>query len=191
MGGVQALSFYFTFPRGREDIAGRKAAPAYLLQKFAWTEPDVPRKRAARAAATSGNAAVHAAVASAPLFCLETAIKLFFWSVLVYSYTETTGVSLETMPGPIRALIGEMDAAMRLFNLSKRHLFYDRALGTKVLVAWNSSTIVVTVRGTAEVANFLQDAKVRRRMRTAVHPRFIAIKSPPCRHPVAGHDTAA
>ena len=157
---VQLASFALTFPRRHNALAKQHALPVGLLQQFAWTEADVPRKLAARMNAVDSECAICPGFLAKPLFCFETAIKLFFWSTLVYSYTETSGVSFETMPAPIKALIGEMDAAMRLFNLSKRHLFYDRSLGTKVLVAWNSSTILITVRGTAEMTNVIADAKV-------------------------------
>eukprot|EP00892_Ulva_mutabilis_P005824 jgi/Ulvmu1/3613/UM017_0025.1 len=164
----QLVSFNLTFPRRHDALTTQHVLPTAILQQFAWTEADVPRKIAARVGYIDAACAACPTFIAKPLFCLETAIKLFFWSVLAYSYTETSGVSFETMPAPIKALIGEMDAAMRLFNLSKRHLFYDRQLGTKVLVAWNSSTIVVTVRGSAEMANYLQDAKF---LQTAHPPR--------------------
>eukprot|EP00892_Ulva_mutabilis_P005823 jgi/Ulvmu1/3612/UM017_0024.1 len=164
----QLVSFNLTFPRRHNALATQHALPTGLLQQFAWTEADVPRKLSARLQAVDSACAACPNFLAKPLFCFETAIKLFFWSTLVYSYTETSGVSFETMPAPIKALIGEMDAAMRLFNLSKRHLFYDRSLGTKVLVAWNSSTILVTVRGTAEMINVLADAKF---LQTAHPPR--------------------
>lgn len=56
--------------------------------------------------------------------------------------------------------MGEVEEAMALFNLEKRHLFYDRQHETKVVVAWNSSTILVCVRGSIARANFVDDAKV-------------------------------
>eukprot|EP00892_Ulva_mutabilis_P005825 jgi/Ulvmu1/3614/UM017_0026.1 len=156
---LQLVSFNLTFPRRHNTLAAQHVMPASLLQQFAWTEADVPRKLAARLQAVDSSCSICPNFLAKPLFCFETAIKLFFWSALIYSYTETSEVPFETMPAPIKALIGEMRAAMRLFRLCKRHLFYDRAHGTKVLVAWNSSTILVTVRGSAEVANYLQDAR--------------------------------
>ena len=156
----QMMSFYIGYPRSHAKMSERSVAPAYLLQQFAWTEPELPRKLAALTAAVGSSSAMYSSVAGAPMFCLETAIKLFFWSVLVYSYTEADPTNIMNVPEAIRELIGGMHAAMRMFNLSKRHLFYDRSCGTKVLVMWNASTIVVAARGSAEAANFLQDAKV-------------------------------
>eukprot|EP00892_Ulva_mutabilis_P005827 jgi/Ulvmu1/3616/UM017_0028.1 len=166
---IQVMAFYITYPRSPGDMASHRAAPIFLMQQFAWTEPEVPGKLAARAAAVSGSAAVYDRVAAAPLFCFETAIKLFFWSVLTYTYTEADPTDITNVPGAIRELIGDMDAAMRLFRLSKRHLFYDRSCGTKVLVMWNATTIVVAARGSAECANYLQDAK------------FLQVAHPPSR----------
>lgn len=175
-GGIhaQALTFYFTYPRDREAIGRHGATPAYLLQQFAWTEADVPRKHAARATATAGNAALHTRVASAPLFCFETAIKLFFWAVMSYSYKEADPADIRAMPDAIRSLVVDMESAMRLYRLAKRCMFYDRELGTKVLVTWNAELILVAVRGSAEAANFLEDAKVRRRIRPSCVPGRLA-----------------
>lgn len=177
------MSFYLAFPRPPDFLESRRL-PTLLLQQFAWTEADLPRRRAARAAAFSttpaaplrpdanGSCAPAPPPSALPLFCFETAIKLFFWSVLVYAYTEEevevggggeegAAVSLAAMPAPIREMLGEMDAAMRLLGLRKRQLFYDREHGTKVLLAWSDSVILLSFRGSAERANFVQDAKVR------------------------------
>ena len=179
---VQLVQFCLAFPRRHDYLETRHALPALLLQQFAWTEADVAPRRSAwqsalgpAAAATAAESAVgrHSAAGSpqstvAPLFCFETAIKLFFWSVLVYAYQEEADtVSLAAMPAAIREVLGEMDAAMRLYGLRKRRLFYDRACGTKALVAWSDSVIVLSFRGTAEMVNFIQDAKVWYHLRVA------------------------
>ena len=187
---MQLVSFYLAFPRRHDFMQARNALPAMLLQQFAWTEANAPRRRAARLAALNppacsippprqpSAAAAPAPVcltlaasrrmhvtATSPLFCFETAIKLFFWSVVVYAYQEeapgSEGASLDTMPAPIHELLGEMDAAMRLYGLRKRRLFYDHACGTKALVAWSDSVVLLSFRGSAEVANFVQDVNVR------------------------------
>eukprot|EP00892_Ulva_mutabilis_P004925 jgi/Ulvmu1/2804/UM142_0002.1 len=184
---VQLGAFYMSYPRRHDYLEARSTLPSVLLQQFAWTEDDVPRRRAAWKAALapppsaaqssdssdcdpkagsaehSSAAAEHSTGSVAPLFCFETAIKLFFWSVLVYAYEEEEGAadaSLAAMPAPIREILGEMDAAMRLFGLRKRRLFYDRACGTKALLAWSDSAILLSFRGSTEMANFVQDAKV-------------------------------
>ena len=159
---VQMVSFNLSFPRAHNFLATQRVLPSALLQQFAWTEADLPRRRATvRAAAGRHSAAGSPQSTVAPLFCFETAIKLFFWSVLVYAYQEEADtVSLAAMPAAIREVLGEMDAAMRLYGLRKRRLFYDRACGTKALVAWSDSIILLSFRGSAERANFWQDAQV-------------------------------
>ena len=160
---VQMVSFNLSFPRAHDFLATQRVLPSALLQQFAWTEADLPRRRAKVRASAAPHSAVAAELAREPLFCFETAIKLFFWSVLTYSYAEAAGaatVSLAAMPAPIREVLGEMDAAMRLYGLRKRRLFYDRACGTKALVAWSDSIILLSFRGSAERANFWQDAQV-------------------------------
>ena len=88
---MQLVSFNLTFPRRHNALASEHVLPANLLQQFAWTEADVPRRLAARARAVDTTCSIRSDIVSKPMFCFETAIKLFFWSVLIYHYTETTG----------------------------------------------------------------------------------------------------
>jgi hypothetical protein len=60
----------------------------------------------------------------------------------------------------VRVLLGEVDEAMVLLKLEKRHLFFDRDRETKVVVAWNWHKILVVIRGSYARANFIEDAKV-------------------------------
>ena len=39
-----------------------------------------------------------------PMFCLETAIKAFFWSTLLYDYTEANDHKFTTIPTQVRLL---------------------------------------------------------------------------------------
>lgn len=127
------------------------------MQQFAWTEADIPHKLERRNAQICQ---VCPGLFSEPMFCMEYAIKFFFWSVLAYDYTEAEGATFQRLPEAIRELMGEVQAAMQLFKLSKRHMFYDRERGTKVVVAWSADVIMLSVRGSAERANFIEDAKV-------------------------------
>jgi hypothetical protein len=101
-----------------------------------------------------------ASTAALPMFCYETCVKLFFWAVLVYHYDEREGHTFAAMPATIREVLEDVDAAMQLFDLRHRQLFYDARHGTRILVGWNDAMVVVSARGTAERANFFQDAKV-------------------------------
>jgi hypothetical protein len=186
MTGLVLLDLYLSTPRAQSD-AGRAAGCVALQQRFAWTEARLPRKVAQRAEAlralegccgcrtgacidhpsftsgssSPGDASPSDAAAPAPMFCFETCIKLFFWAALIYDFTEADGQSPGILPESIRELLGEVGAAMRLFGLTRRRLFYDRGRGTKVLVAWSDDTILVSVRGSIERANFYEDAKAR------------------------------
>lgn len=132
--------------------------PMHLMQQFAWSESDIHRKRDRR---NNLIRYVCPVLMEEPMFCVEHAIKFFFWSALAYDYTEADGATFEKLPESIRELMGEVEAAMQLFSLSKRHMFYDRERGTKVVIAWSADVILLSVRGSAERANFIEDAKVR------------------------------
>jgi hypothetical protein len=190
MTGAVLIGLYVTTPRLPSHV-NDMASCIWLMQRFAWTEKSLPRKVSERAAelrmlcdgrravvgpdteplpccsegilhSPSDDATGRKSRASPPpMFCFETCIKLFFWAALIYDYTEAEGHTFQALPEPIRELLGEVEAAMRLFGLMRRRLFYDRRRGTKVLVAWSDDTIVVTVRGSIERANFYEDAKAR------------------------------
>lgn len=47
-----------------------------------------------------------------PIFCLETAIKMFYWASLVYRYNEAQNQQLSALPSNIREVLGQMELAM-------------------------------------------------------------------------------
>ena len=49
---------------------------------------------------------------------------------------------------------------MSLYGLSSFKLFWDPALHTKALLAWNSDTAVLAFRGTASLTNAWSDLQV-------------------------------
>jgi hypothetical protein len=70
------------------------------LAEFAWTESDIPRKRAERASSLPPESFEHFCIDCEPLFCFETAVKMLYWSFLVYDHEE-----LKNSPfGPTTAL---------------------------------------------------------------------------------------
>ena len=54
-----------------------------------------------------------------------------------------------------------LETAMGLYGLEHSELFWEKALDTKLLMAWNSNTIVMAFRGTASFANALADLQAR------------------------------
>ncbi|EIE21257.1 alpha/beta-hydrolase [Coccomyxa subellipsoidea C-169] len=79
------------------------------------------------------------------MFCFETAMNMLYWSALVYDYEEALDSKLS------------LDTAMSLYGLEHSELFWEKALDTKLLMAWNKHTIVMAFRGTASFANALAD----------------------------------
>ena len=54
-----------------------------------------------------------------------------------------------------------LDAAMALYDLQCFELLWEKALDTKVLLAWNATTCVLCFRGTSSWANVLADLEAR------------------------------
>jgi hypothetical protein len=52
---------------------------------------------------------------------------------------------------------------MPLYGLEHLEMLWEPLHDTKCLIAWNSSTILLTFRGTASLKNALADAQVRQR----------------------------
>ncbi|DBB09212.1 TPA: hypothetical protein ACH3X3_007798 [Trebouxia sp. C0006] len=115
------------------------------LQEFGWTEEETAAKIGKRGGACGP---VHDALKNEPMFCFGTAVKLFYWSHLVYDMNEegSRRFSIET--------------ALGLFGLDKYELMWEKAEDTKVLLAWNTNTVLVSFRGTASLANALADIQV-------------------------------
>lgn len=53
-----------------------------------------------------------------------------------------------------------LDVGMKLFGLEHSELLWEKALDTKLLIAWNNSRILIAFRGTASLANALADVQV-------------------------------
>ncbi len=54
-----------------------------------------------------------------------------------------------------------LETAMGLYGLEHSELFWEKALDTKLLLAWSDKTIVMAFRGTASMANALADVQAR------------------------------
>lgn len=88
------------------------------LQEFGWTEEETAAKIGKRGGVCGP---VHDALKNEPMFCFGTAVKLFYWSHLVYDMNEegSRRFSIET--------------ALGLFGLDKYELMWEKAEDTKVL----------------------------------------------------------
>lgn len=87
------------------------------LQEFGWTEEEKTSKIAKRG---DVHGIVQDALKKEPMFCFGTAVKLFYWSHLVYDINEegSKRFSIET--------------ALGLFGLDKYEMMWEKAEDTKV-----------------------------------------------------------
>ena len=53
-----------------------------------------------------------------------------------------------------------LETAMDLYGLEHSEPFWEKALDTKLLIAWNRERIVVAFRGTVSLPNALADVQV-------------------------------
>lgn len=49
---------------------------------------------------------------------------------------------------------------MSLYGLEESELFWEKAMDTKMLLAWRPGTILIAFRGTASMQNALADLRV-------------------------------
>jgi hypothetical protein len=57
------------------------------MQEFAWSERELPGRRAERRSGLCGPAE-SCPMDTEPMFCFETSLKMLYWSMLVYRYEE-------------------------------------------------------------------------------------------------------
>ncbi|GAB4822203.1 hypothetical protein N2152v2_009249 [Parachlorella kessleri] len=121
------------------------------LQEFAWTAASVPSCLARR----NHHLETSAQLAAESMFCVETAIRLLYWSGLVYDYDEVPETPFD------------LDFALDLYRLEGAEMLWDQEIDTKALVGWSKEgRVVIAFRGTASLANVKTDLK----MWQVVHP---------------------
>jgi len=127
------------------------------LQEFGWTEEETAAKIGKRGGACGP---VHDALKNEPMFCFGTAVKLFYWSHLVYDMNEegSRRFSIET--------------ALGLFGLDKYELMWEKAEDTKV-----SILTYVTLRIICVLLHYSHALCVVR----LVH-RLLSVNHPPVQH---------
>ena len=75
--------------------------------------------------------------------------------------SQTCFGSVPEKPGVQNASDLKLEVAMKLYKLEQSELFWEKALDTKLLMAWNGTCMVLVFRGTASMANALADLQVR------------------------------
>ncbi|BDA51093.1 hypothetical protein COCOBI_17-3130 [Coccomyxa sp. Obi] len=132
---------FFAMPSSHMD--DDTPALQVCLQEFAWTEDE----KAAKIERRNRDGPKGRQLAKEPMFCFEFAMNMLYWSTLVYNYGEVErGLTL--------------DVGMKLFRMEHSELFWEKALDTKLLMAWNNSRKLIAFRGTASLANALADVQV-------------------------------
>ncbi|KAL6785647.1 hypothetical protein ACKKBF_B01095 [Auxenochlorella protothecoides x Auxenochlorella symbiontica] len=124
--------------------------PQIWLQEFAWSEETKPACLARRDAHMRD----HADLGKQPMFCMETCLKLLYWSNLIYD--------LESVVGGLATL----ETATSLYSQHSHELLWDLETDTKAVVAWGTSHVVVAFAGTSSMANVLTNLKLA----TTLHP---------------------
>lgn len=104
-----------------------------------------------------------------PVFSMQRCATLYLWACFVYQYTEVESLEGVDIGDEILGILDAtsdapqpaFDALMAMFGLTDYKLFWERSADTKALVAWSSTCVVVSFRGTTTVTNAKRDLQVR------------------------------
>ncbi|GIL62264.1 hypothetical protein Vafri_16558 [Volvox africanus] len=143
---VVSLVSWIFIPRSvQEDLPIMQAT----LQRFAWTERDLPRQRKLRLTTVPRNYSRIAQLEREPMFCFETAVKLTYWCEHAYYYEE---------PGCEMRL--PLQKLMDLFDLENILVIRNEESDAKVMIAWSLKHCLLCFRGTASLKAACVDLKI-------------------------------
>ncbi|KAK9817845.1 hypothetical protein WJX72_003000 [[Myrmecia] bisecta] len=151
---MSTLACCFCYLAMPKDLEESRALLQVWLQEFAWVEKDLTRKKAERLRSLPDFNGLD----QEPMFCFETAIKMFYFCGLAYAYKQD-------VLSPFK-LTFKLETALGLYKLDQYQLFWERGMDTKCLMGWNRNTIVLCFRGTASFRNAVSDLQAWR----TVHP---------------------
>ncbi|PRW55924.1 alpha beta-hydrolase [Chlorella sorokiniana] len=83
-----------------------------------------------------------------PCFCMEAAVKLFYWMRLAYREDDVLDHKFVNAAG-----------GLELFDLQHFETIWDESTDTHCVVGWSDTTCVVAFRGTQTMQNVLTDLK--------------------------------
>jgi hypothetical protein len=137
---------YFTIPKNFDSA---EQVMQVWLQEFAWTEPSLD------SAILTRNARMPMSVTlqKEPMFCLETGIKMLYWSHMAYVLEEQR---------IINDSISSLEDALQTFNLTDYEVVKNARVDTKSIIAWGqpgNHTIVAAFKGTSSMENVITDLK--------------------------------
>lgn len=120
------------------------------LQEFAWKEVDIDFIRRQRTSSLPTGSWEGFCMDCEPLFCMEYAIKLLYWSFLAYEQEEVP-------QSPFKS-----KKAIELFSLSNFDVVWEPKLNTKAIVGWSKDKVVIAFRGTTSMSNLMSDVQIWR-----------------------------
>ena len=82
-----------------------------------------------------------------PMFCYETAVRLFYWARWAYQWG-------------VEGTMQTQSYALGLFNLHSEECMHDEDLDTKMVMGWSDDCLVLAFRGTASKKNVITDLKL-------------------------------
>ncbi|GLI61759.1 hypothetical protein VaNZ11_004227 [Volvox africanus] len=144
MVAVSLVSWIFIPRSVQEDLPIMQAT----LQRFAWTERDLPRQRNLRLTTVRNNYSRIAQLEREPMFCFETSVKLTYWCEHAYYYEEP-GCEMRL---PLQKLMG-------LFDLANILVIRNEESDAKVMIAWSWQHCLLCFRGTASLKAACVDLK--------------------------------
>ncbi|DBA91385.1 TPA: hypothetical protein ACH3X2_003920 [Trebouxia sp. C0005] len=133
-----------------KDPKGKPPLMQVWLQEFCWSY----KSRQAKLRLRNQSAPDNHELVAAPMFCFEDAMKLLYWTVLIYDMKEAERTSLS------------LEEAKELYALSEHELLWEPKHDTKCLLGFGHNTIVVAFRGTASLKNASADVQAWQ----AAHP---------------------
>jgi hypothetical protein len=103
-----------------------------------------------------------------PVFCVETAVRLFYWARLAYRKDKQLDYEY------INAA-----TALRLFDLQHTTTVWDDATDTHVVLGWSGSAAVLAFRGTASLQVGGQGLAWQQQLRRPSAPKAVHSSSSP------------
>lgn len=137
---------YFTIPKNFDSA---EQVMQVWLQEFAWTEPSLDSAILTR----NERMPMSVTLQKEPMFCLETGIKMLYWSHMAYVLEEQR---------IINDSISSLEDALQTFNLTDYEVVKNARVDTKSIIAWGppgNHTIVAAFKGTSSMENVITDLK--------------------------------
>jgi hypothetical protein len=151
------------------------------LQEYAWSEEQMPEAIRRRNAKLAGSSTL----AEKPMFCIETAIKMLYYSEMAYTVTEkdvqidsggaadggsdsSKATTTLQKVAAVESAVEEVNIgfAKSLYQLNNAQVFHEKDSDTLAVLLWGNNTIVIAFKGTSSFENALTDLNLFK----TIHP---------------------